>query len=146
VTPRRQNSLMCRCRNEPEIRMSRLLSFAGPRQVWHDPTNQLGGQSMRNITSSVFAVFAVAAVAFAAAPAEAKSRFKKAAEGVALTENLAKFQVDAALLQATDWSIYFTWVGGAGTPGYTFGPRAYKCSPGDAIGWQCEGSATLCKL
>ena len=104
---------------------------------------------MRNITSSVFAVFAVAvvaAVAFAAAPAEAKSCFKKAAEGVALTESLAKFQVDAALLQATDWSIYFTWVGGAGTPGYTFGPRAYKCSPGDAIGWQCKGSATLCKL
>jgi hypothetical protein len=44
-------------------------------------------------------VLALAGVALAAAPADAaKSCFKKAAEGVALTESLAKFQVDAALL------------------------------------------------
>lgn len=101
---------------------------------------------MRTIAVSMTAVLAVAAATITTAPAEAKSCFKKAAEGVALTEKLAHFQVDAALLQATDWSIYFTWVGGAGTPGYTFGPRAYKCSPGDVMGWQCKGSATLCKL
>lgn len=89
---------------------------------------------------------AVAAMAvFYAAPADAKSCFKKAAQGNALTEGLAKFQVDAALLQAVDWSIYGTWVTGNGTPGYSFGPRAYKCEAA-GIGWSCRGSATLCKL
>ncbi len=102
---------------------------------------------MRTAARSLAAVLAIAAAAgLATAPAEAAhSCFKKASEGVALTEQLAHFQVDAALLQATDWSIYFTWVSGNGTPGYTFGKRTYKCSPG-TIGWQCYGSATLCKL
>ncbi len=86
----------------------------------------------------------LAATAALAAPAEAKSCFKKASVGTAVTESLAKFQVDAALLQATDWSIYFTYISGNGTPGYTFGPRSYKCAAG-GVGWQCQGSATLCK-
>lgn len=80
------------------------------------------------------------------APADAKSCFKKAAVGDALTEGLAKFQVDAALLQATDWSIYFTWISSGTTPGYTFGPRTYRCTPGSVAGFECKGSATLCKL
>jgi hypothetical protein len=101
---------------------------------------------MRTFARPLVAVLAIAAAAgLAAAPAEARSCFKKAAIGNALTEGLAHFQVDAALLQATDWSIYFTWVSGNGTPGYSFGKRTYKCSPG-TIGWQCYGSATLCKL
>lgn len=86
-----------------------------------------------------------ATLVVSAVPAEAKSCFKKAAQGNALTEGLAKFQVDAALLQAVDWSIYGTWVTGNGTPGYSFGPRAYKCEAA-GIGWSCAGSATLCKL
>jgi len=89
---------------------------------------------------------ALLASAFAGAPAEAKSCFKKAAVGDALTQNLAKFQVDAMLLQATDWNIYFTYVSSGTTPGYTFGKRTYRCTPGSAIGWECRGSATLCKL
>jgi hypothetical protein len=100
---------------------------------------------MRTSARLMLAVLAVGGAVMAAAPAEAKSCFNKAAEGVALTEGLAHFQVDAALLQATDWSIYFTWVSGNGTPGYTFGPRHYKCSPG-TIGWSCHGEAKLCKL
>ncbi len=98
---------------------------------------------MRAITS-IAAIVAIAS-AFAVAPAEAKTCFKKAAEGTSATEYLAKFQVDAALLQATDWSIYFTYIANNGTPGYSFGPRSYKCAPGGA-GVQCTGSATLCKL
>lgn len=86
-----------------------------------------------------------AAAVLSAAPANAKSCFKKAAEGNALTEALAKFQVDAALLQAVDWGAYATWVTGNGTPGYSFGPRSYKCQAA-GIGWSCRGSATLCKL
>ena len=90
-------------------------------------------------------IAAALGVALASAPADAKTCFKKASEGTSVTEALAKFQVDAALLQATDWSIYFTYIGNNGTPGYTFGPRTYKCAPGGA-GVQCTGSATLCKL
>ena len=89
--------------------------------------------------------FLAAAALVTSAPADAKSCFKKAAVGNALTEGLAHFQVDAALLQATDWNIYWTWVASGATPGYTFGPRTYKCAKGDAIGWQCHGQATLCK-
>ena len=88
---------------------------------------------------------AVAGAPLVAVPAEAKSCFKKASVGTAVTEGLAQFQVDAALLQATDWSIYFTYISGNGTPGYTFGPRTYHCASG-GVGWVCHGSATLCKL
>lgn len=98
---------------------------------------------MRNIARTF--ILATAAAALISAPAHAKSCFKKAAVGNALTEGLAKFQVDAALLQATDWNIYFTYIAGQGTPGYSFGPRSYKCSAG-TVGYQCHGSATLCKL
>lgn len=89
-------------------------------------------------------VLAAATATLAAAPANARSCFKKAAVGNALTEDLAKFQVDAALLQATDWAIYATYVTSGTTPGYTFGPRSYKCSA-QTVGYQCSGSATLCK-
>ena len=88
---------------------------------------------------------ALAVAAALSGAAEAKTCFKKASVGNALTEGLAHFQVDAALLQATDWSIYFTYIAGNGTPGYTFGPRTYRCAP-TGIGWQCHGFATLCKL
>lgn len=99
---------------------------------------------MRLARMTMLAAVAVTAI-IGAAPAHAKSCFKKAAVGNALTEGLAKFQVDAALLQAVDWGIYGTWVTGSGTPGYSFGPRSYKCEAA-GIGWSCQGSATLCKL
>jgi hypothetical protein len=97
------------------------------------------------LARSSLTIVIAAAAALAAVPAEAKTCFKKGGVGNALTEGLAKFQVDAMLLQATDWSIYFTYISGNGTPGYTFGPRAYKCTS-QTVGWQCHGSATLCKL
>jgi hypothetical protein len=101
------------------------------------------GQHMQ-LRTSLLMIMAAGAL-LAAAPAEAASCFKKAAVGTSVTEGLAKFQVDAALLQATDWSIYFTYITGNGTPGYSFGTRTYRCSPG-GVGWECHGSATLCKL
>lgn len=100
---------------------------------------------MMMFSRSTIAAAAIAAAVGFASPANAKTCFKKAAVGNALTEGLAKFQVDAALLQAVDWSIYGTWVTGNGTPGYSFGPRNYKCAAA-GVGWQCKGSATLCKL
>ena len=70
-------------------------------------------------------VLFAAASLFAPVQADAKSCFKKAAVGNALTEGLAKFQVDAALLQATDWNIYWTWVA-SGADDTTVRPRNTK--------------------
>jgi hypothetical protein len=89
---------------------------------------------------------ATAALGLAATAADAKSCFTKAAVGAALTEGLAQFQVDAALLQATDWNIYFTYISTGTTPGYTFGKRTYQCKPGAVAGFECKGQAQLCKL
>jgi hypothetical protein len=74
-----------------------------------------------------------------------RSCHKKGGMGQAMTEDLAKFEVDAAILQSTDFGIYTTWVVGAGTPGYAFGKRAYRCSQDGAI-WTCHGAASVCKL
>jgi hypothetical protein len=104
-----------------------------------------GSSAMRRVSLLTIATVISAAV-FAAVPAEAKQCFKKAAVGDALTQDLAKFQVDAMLLQATDFSIYLTYVANGTTPGYSFGKRAYHCAPGSVVGWECRGSATLCKF
>jgi len=72
--------------------------------------------------------------------------FRKAAIGEAGSAESAKFQVDEALLQATDWGAWAAWMTSTSTPGYTFGPRSYSCKQGGSFGWVCRGSATLCKL
>lgn len=95
------------------------------------------------LTLSVLAFTAGALLATQSA--EARQCFKKAALGQAPTEDIAKFEVDASLLQQTDIGAYATWVVGAGTPGYKFGPRSYRCKE-DNVVWTCHGVATLCKL
>lgn len=100
---------------------------------------------MHKFSRSVYAALAVAGVMLAAAPADAKSCFRKAAVGEAFDQAGAKFQVDEALLQATDWGAWASWMAGAGTPGYTFGPRSYRCKAG-GMGYECHGTATICKL
>lgn len=100
---------------------------------------------MPNFSRSVFAAVAVAATMAAAVPADAKSCFRKAAVGEAITQSGAKFQVDEALLQATDWGAWAAWMASGGTPGYTFGPRSYRCKTG-GLGYTCHGTATICKL
>jgi hypothetical protein len=98
---------------------------------------------MRKITGLTLALLATAA--FASAPAEARSCFKKYAKGQSLTEDTAKFQADEALLQDTDWGVWAVWMTGAGTPGYTFSPRKYRCSS-DGLTYTCHAAATFCKL
>ncbi|MBS0234909.1 MAG: hypothetical protein JSR99_15655 [Proteobacteria bacterium] len=99
---------------------------------------------MRKITVLTFA--ALAAATFAAAPADARSAcFKKYSMGEAISPETAKFQADEALLQATDWGVWATWMVGGGTPGYTFSPRKYRCSQ-DGMVWTCHAQATFCKL
>lgn len=101
---------------------------------------------MRKISRSILSALAIAGAAtLAAAPADAKSCFRKGAIGEAGTQSGAKFQVDEALLQATDWGAWAAWMAGGGTPGYSFGARSYRCQPG-GLGYTCHGSATICKL
>ena len=100
---------------------------------------------MRRSSLPMMAALVLAAT-FTTSSAEAKQCFRKAAIGDALTEDLAKFQVDAMLLQSTDFSIYLTYVASGTTPGYSFGKRTYHCAPGSTVGWECRGSATLCRF
>jgi hypothetical protein len=101
---------------------------------------------MIGFKKSVFAIASVAALAFSVGAVEAKTCFKKAGTGEAGSEADAKFQVDEVLLQATDWGAWASWMSTGKTPGYTFGPRKYRCSKGGSWGWKCYGQATICKL
>ena len=100
---------------------------------------------MTGFKTSMIVLAAAAALAVAGA-AEAKTCFKKAGTGEAGSEKDAKFQVDEVLLQATDWGAWASWMASGKTPGYTFGPRSYRCSKGGSFGWKCYGQATICKL
>ena len=80
----------------------------------------------------------------AAVPAEAGGCFTKAAIGNGATEGIAKFEADTAILLFSDVSLYASYMTGNGTPGYSFGPRTYRCTSG-GFGWECHASATLCK-
>lgn len=78
--------------------------------------------------------------------AAGKSCVTKSAEGNGGSESAAKFQVDEALLQAVDWGAWASWMASKTTPGYTYGPRKYKCKAGGSLGVVCVGTATICKL
>ena len=101
---------------------------------------------MLNAVRSAMAVAAVAGLAFSATQAEAKSCVKKGAIGEATSKEGAKFQVDEALLQAVDWGAWASWMTSGTTPGYSFGPRTYRCKQGGGFGWTCHGQSTICKL
>lgn len=101
---------------------------------------------MSVLTRSLVAVAAASGLALAGAPALAKTCVKKGAIGEATSQDGAKFQVDEALLQAVDWGAWAAWMSTGNTPGYTFGPRTYRCSQSGGLGWTCRGQATICKL
>jgi hypothetical protein len=80
--------------------------------------------------------------------ADAKSCVNKAGQGTNTTEDGAKFQAWEAVLQATDWGMWATWMGSGGkvgtAPGYQVSKVNFRCKPG-GIGRECIGQATLCK-
>lgn len=81
-------------------------------------------------------------------PADAKTCVNKAGQGTNTTEDGAKFQAWEAVLQATDWGAWATWMGSGGkvgtAPGYAVSKVKFRCKPG-GIGQECVGQATLCK-
>ena len=96
--------------------------------------------SLRTLSSLILA----AGVLLAGAPANAGSCFTKTAIGDGVTETIAKFEADTAILLFTDFSLYASYMAGNGTPGYSFGPRSYKCETA-SLGWECRAIAKLCK-
>ncbi len=72
----------------------------------------------------------------------------KAASGTNTTVDGAKFQAWEAVLQATDWGMWSTFMAsGAGigvAPGYKVSNVKSSCAKG-GIGYTCKIQATLCK-
>ncbi|MFN3869440.1 MAG: hypothetical protein ACK4MF_10275 [Hyphomicrobiaceae bacterium] len=100
---------------------------------------------MSLLKPSISIAAVAATLLLAASPAAAGSCVNKAAEGTGSDEKAAKFQVDEALLQAVDWGAWASWMANGTTPGYSYGPRKYKCSKG-GLGVTCVGQAKICKL
>jgi hypothetical protein len=94
------------------------------------------------------AVGAAALMVWAAAPVEAKTCIKKAGQGTNTTEDGAKFQAYEAILQATDWGMWASWMATSQkigvAPGYTVSKVSSKCTKG-GLGSSCVVQATLCK-
>lgn len=93
---------------------------------------------------------AMIVAAFAASPAlAAKSCVTKAGQGTNTTEEGAKFQAYEAILQATDWGMWASWMATSQkigqAPGYSVSKLKFKCEKGTGLGSTCVGQATLCK-
>ncbi|MEZ5815513.1 MAG: hypothetical protein R3D44_00340 [Hyphomicrobiaceae bacterium] len=72
----------------------------------------------------------------------------KAASGTNTTKDGAMFQAWEAVLQATDWGSWASFMTSSGkigtAPGYKVSRVKSRCSPG-GIGYNCKMQATLCK-
>ena len=91
---------------------------------------------------------AVAALGLAAGSVEAQC-VNKAGQGTNSTEEGAKSQAYEAVLQATDWGMWATWMASSQkigeAPGYAVSRVRFKCQKGTGLGSTCVGQATLCK-
>lgn len=93
------------------------------------------------------AAFAVAAASIPA-PVNAATCVNKAAQGTNNTRDGAMFQAWEAVLQATDWGSWASFMGSGakiGTaPGYKVSNVKSSCKPG-GLGFECVMQAKLCK-
>jgi len=93
---------------------------------------------------------ALTVLALAAAPVAAQSCVTKGGRGTGSTVPDAKFQAWEAVLQATDWGMWFTWITsgakvGTAASGYKVSNYREKCGAGGALGKECVIFAKLCK-
>jgi len=97
---------------------------------------------------SVFLALACAGAVFAATAAEAAC-VKKAGRGTGSTVDDAKFQAWEAVLQATDWGSWASFMAAGAkpgsAPGYKVSGLITKCGKGGMLGQECVMQATLCK-
>jgi hypothetical protein len=88
---------------------------------------------------------AIAGFAFATGADAKGSCVNKAGEGTGSSEQAAKFQAFEAILQATDWGAWASWMSSGQTPGYTVSNQKSRCTKGTGLGVTCVTQATLCK-
>ena len=103
---------------------------------------------------AIAVALAVSGLAAGSAPALAQGKkgggtcVNKAASGTNTTKDGALFQAWEAVLQATDWGSWATFMSSGakiGTaPGYSVSKVSQKCGPG-GLGQTCKMQATLCK-
>lgn len=93
--------------------------------------------------------FVVAVPAVATAQKAGASCVNKAGEGTNTTEDGAKFQAYEAVLQATDWGMWSSWMASSQkigvAPGYTVKNLKSRCTKGSGLGFTCRVQATLCQ-
>jgi hypothetical protein len=98
--------------------------------------------------TSVRLLLAATAVMAAAAVAHAEC-VTKAGKGTGGNDDSAKFQAWEAVLQATDWGSWGSWMVSSQTvgkaPGYKVSKVKTKCGAGGFLGRECRIQARLCK-
>lgn len=109
---------------------------------------------MSKLMRPLVIVGAVAALSFVATPQALAAKkgggtcVNKAASGTNTTKDGALFQAWEAVLQATDWGSWASFMGSGakiGTaPGYRVSKVKQKCGAG-GLGYSCKMQATLCK-
>ena len=98
--------------------------------------------------SGLAAAAAVAALVAGAGSASAQGCINKAGEGTGGSRESAMFQAYEAILQATDWGMWASWMATSQkvgvAPGYKVSKLSSRCSAG-GMGQTCRVYATLCK-
>lgn len=99
--------------------------------------------------TTALVVGALALTVGATSPVLAKSCVDKAGQGTNTTEEGAKFQAYEAILQATDWGMWASWMATSQkvgvAPGYEVSRIRAKCQKGGGLGSTCVVQARLCK-
>ena len=104
---------------------------------------------MSNLKSAAVALIAAGGLLAGAAASVAQSGcVVKAGQGTNTTEDGAKFQAYEAVLQATDWGMWASWMASGPkvgvAPGYAVSGLKSKCTKG-GLGSECVVQAKLCK-
>jgi hypothetical protein len=94
----------------------------------------------------VLATASVLVLAGAVAHAECTT---KAGRGTGGNDESARFQAWEAVLQATDWGSWASWMGSSQkvgvAPGYSVSNVKARCTAGGALGRECVVQGRLCK-
>ena len=102
---------------------------------------------MSRLKASAIAL-AAAALMVGTSGASAQQCVNKAGQGTGASKDSAMFQAYEAILQATSWPMWSSWMANnprvGVAPGYTVSKLSSKCAPG-GIGQSCVVQATLCK-
>jgi hypothetical protein len=103
---------------------------------------------MRTIRCGIAAAAMAAALSLGMASAASAQCVNKGAQGTNTTEDGAKFQAWEAILQATDWGSWASFMASGqkigSAPGYKVSKVRFKCGKG-GLGSECKAFATLCK-